>query len=148
MLSFIHIYWPPLFKLDRADAGWSPTRASPASNSRGIGGIHTWRGLSKNRRILSLQQMKRFILDCIYAWMCTICSSVKYYNLCCSMTMFMTMFCMQEVKGRLCRIRGFPFLSLRWRCSAMYVVPSNWMQLWATDTWKKKKTLHGKKIEL
>ena len=87
----------PLFKLDRTDAGWSPTKASPASNLRGIGGIHTWRGLIKKRRILSLQKMKRFILDCIYAWMCTICSSVKYYNLCCSMRMFMTMLCMKEV---------------------------------------------------
>ena len=38
--SYIYIYiLTPFFKLDRPEEGWTPTRVSPTSNSRGIGGI-------------------------------------------------------------------------------------------------------------
>ena len=43
VLSFIHIYvLTPFFKLDVADAGWTPTTRSHKSNWRGIGGILSW----------------------------------------------------------------------------------------------------------
>ena len=40
--SYIYIYiyiLTPFFKLDRTEEGQTPTRVSPTSNSRGIGGI-------------------------------------------------------------------------------------------------------------
>ena len=86
VLSFIHIYvLTPFFKLDLADAGWTPTTWSHTSNSRGIGGILSWpRHTSKGRipygnSLGHWRLMMSGMLYCIY-----VVASDRYTKTCCS----------------------------------------------------------------
>jgi hypothetical protein len=53
------------FTLDQADAGWSSSNRACTGNSRGIGGILTWRGHSTSQRIPSAIQFWTIVIEII-----------------------------------------------------------------------------------
>ena len=74
LLSFINIYWPLFFILDRTAAGRSSTKGSRTSNSRGNCGILRCRGPRSEGRILSKGWNARVSVKEMYICMKLVCT--------------------------------------------------------------------------